>query len=59
MSSTIDAIRRLVAQDPARPAVRWTAGALTYADLLRRATAIARALKARDIKVAALLADNG
>jgi long-subunit acyl-CoA synthetase (AMP-forming) len=58
MSSTVDAVRRIAARSPARRAVRWRTGALTYADLLRHALAIARALEARRIEVAALLADN-
>jgi long-subunit acyl-CoA synthetase (AMP-forming) len=59
MSSTVDAVRHFAADSPARAAVRFNGGSFTYAELLRRATAVARALEARDIHVAALLADNG
>lgn len=58
MSSTLDAVRGLAAHSPERRAVRNAAGAWSYADLLRCATAIAATLESCEIEVAAILAPN-
>jgi hypothetical protein len=58
MSSTIEAVRHFAACTPSRIAVRSTTERLTYGDLEMRARHIARELEARDIGVAALVADN-
>ena len=59
MSSTLDSVRRFAADSPQRIAVRTATMTLTFGELLDRASAIARALVAREIAVAALAADNG
>jgi long-subunit acyl-CoA synthetase (AMP-forming) len=59
MSSTLASVRRFAAGSPQRIAVRTVALTLTFRELLDRASAIARALVAREIAVAAFAADNG
>ena len=59
MRSTIEAVRHFAARTPQRIAVRTATACLTYHDLELRANALARELEAREIAVAALVADNG
>lgn len=59
MTSTLEAVRHFAAHSPLRIAIRSAGECLTYAGLEQRAIAIARELKAHDIQVAALAADNG
>ena len=59
MSSTLDSVRGFASGSPQRIAARAAALTLTFRELLDRASAIARALAAREIAVAALAADNG
>ena len=58
MSSTIKALQAFAAQTPHRIAVRSGDECLTYGALEQRVNAVAQQLEARDISVAALIADN-
>ena len=58
MSSTIEALRAFAAQAPHRIAVRSAHEWLTYRTLEQRANEMAQQLEARDVGVAALVADN-
>jgi len=59
MTSTLDAVRYFAAHTPNRSAVRSAGERWSYRELLDHATAMARALEARDVEVVALAADNG
>jgi long-subunit acyl-CoA synthetase (AMP-forming) len=59
MSSTIEALRRFAAATPYAIAVRSADECLTYRAFEQRAQEMARELEARDVGVAALVADNG
>jgi long-subunit acyl-CoA synthetase (AMP-forming) len=59
MTSTLDAVRDFATQTSARCAVRSPSMALSYTELLDRATTIAEAFDAHDVDVLALAADNG
>ena len=59
MNSTIEALRYFAASTPLRVAVRSAHECLTYGALEERVREVARALEAREIRVAAFAADNG
>jgi long-chain acyl-CoA synthetase len=59
MSSTIEALHAFAAQTPHDIAVRSGDHTLTYRTFAQRANEMARQLEARDVGVAALVADNG
>jgi len=59
MSSTIEAVRHFAALTPESIAVRSGHECLNYRAFERRAQEMARELEARDVAVAALVADNG